>query len=518
MKRILLLLTLITSWFPLVSTAGNFPVGIDVLDLGTLATGRPEKINLWYPRGDCSGDEARRCLGEGAVTGKVVVFSHGAMGSAEEYSWLGEALAAAGYIVVGVNHYGESRIYGDPTRDPRNSAFTWQRPQDISALLDRLDSDNPFQKPVDWNHVVAIGHSEGGQTVALLAGARYSLRELAAYCRSSAAGGDRSCEYGRDRERAPEAFIALFDGDYQDARIKKIILLDPAMGAALRQDSLAGIALPSLIVGARNDDFLPWEAQGRRYADGIPGSRRFLLQGQEGHFVFLDSCQYAVEVMGVPLCRDRPGVDREAVHRELASRLIAFLRLDNEPTAVTQHPGVARSSVLNFAHSASFWDILRHTPHWVFALLAGLCVFGAMQTRTRRVAVPLALFLPAAMLVLSLTGVLRYAGGQWLDLAAWLFGVAIAAPLCQRWMEPGTIRYEHESRRLVIKGSWIPLGVILAIFLIRYLLGVASALQFPILDTGYFLPLISGSLGALSGFFLARGLVYWRVRQRARSA
>jgi alpha-beta hydrolase superfamily lysophospholipase len=52
----------------------------------------------------------RLCLADAAVTGKVLLFSHGAMGSADNYSWLGDGLAAAGFIVVGGNHYGESRI------------------------------------------------------------------------------------------------------------------------------------------------------------------------------------------------------------------------------------------------------------------------------------------------------------------------------------------------------------------------------------------------------------------------
>ncbi len=89
------------------------------------------------------------CLAEGAVTEKVLVFSRGSMGSPEEYSWLGESLAAAGPILVGVNHYGESRIYGQDTRDPRSSALTWQRARDISALLNRLASERVFQREVE---------------------------------------------------------------------------------------------------------------------------------------------------------------------------------------------------------------------------------------------------------------------------------------------------------------------------------------------------------------------------------
>lgn len=49
------------------------------------------------------------------------------------------------------------------------------------------------------------------------------------------------------------------------------------------------------------------------------------LDHGEGHFVFLDPCTLDLEANGVPLCRDRPGVDRAAVHRRLVEEVVAFL-------------------------------------------------------------------------------------------------------------------------------------------------------------------------------------------------
>ncbi len=86
----------------LTASAAEFRTRTDVLDLGKLETGRPAKVNLWYPQGTCAESAARFCLADSAVTNKVVVLSHGSMGSASSLSWLGEVLAGAGYIVVGV--------------------------------------------------------------------------------------------------------------------------------------------------------------------------------------------------------------------------------------------------------------------------------------------------------------------------------------------------------------------------------------------------------------------------------
>jgi predicted dienelactone hydrolase len=271
-------ITLLWMFFgPMLSaSAGQFQVKTEVVDLGTLDTGRPAKVTLWYPPGTCTDPAVRFCLADSSVTNKVVVLSHGSMGAAANYSWLGESLAGAGFVVVGVNHYGESSIYGTDTQDPRSTAFTWQRAQDISGLLSKLAGEKLFQRLVDWSNVIAVGHSAGGQTVAMLAGARYDLRRLAAYCESEAGKADLSCNYSRNAGRAPASFVALFDANYQDTRVKKIVLLDPALGSALRQESLRAIAVPALFVGAVHNDFLPWESHGARYASGIPGLQKIL--------------------------------------------------------------------------------------------------------------------------------------------------------------------------------------------------------------------------------------------------
>src|SRR5882762_3461657 len=108
--RSVLALLLVFFGTTLPASAGAFHTRMEVVDLGILDTGRPAKVNLWYPEGTCIHASTRYCLADSSVVNKVVVLSHGSMGSAANYSWLGESLASAGFIVVGVNHYGESSI------------------------------------------------------------------------------------------------------------------------------------------------------------------------------------------------------------------------------------------------------------------------------------------------------------------------------------------------------------------------------------------------------------------------
>lgn len=507
------LMLVLSQSFYAVADNSNSTVKMETIDLGELATGRPSKIQVWFPQGTCANlADKQLCLADVAITDKAVIFSHGAMGSADGLSWVGESFAAAGYVVIGVNHFGESWVYGKDTLNSRSSAFIWQRPQDISALVDLLATKNIFQTKINWSNIIAVGHSAGGQTAAMLAGATFDLKQLTTYCDSEESKGDRSCNYGKNSANAPEEFLKKFSASQKDARIKMIMLLDPALGSAVQPESLRTIKVPSLIVGAKNDDFLPWVNHGLRYAKGIPNSKIKLLTGQEGHFVFLTPCKLQIKVMDVPLCEDRVGVDRNATQQELAQNMLEFIHTNNAAFTVQ---ALEVTPAKQYSKSTTLSEIIIYTPYWVFGLLAVLVVFGVMQARTRQVRIQIALILPVAMLMLSLTGVLRYVGLQLPALLCWLVGIAVVAALSIKLIGKNIAYFDSVSRKLIIQGSWLPLFIILGIFITRYALGVATAMEFSIIHERYFPLLISLVLGAWSGFFLARGIIFWRAKQMA---
>ncbi|RYE73160.1 MAG: hypothetical protein EOO81_01370 [Oxalobacteraceae bacterium] len=301
---------------------------------------RPAKINVWYPQGECADlQPGQLCLADAAIARRVVILSPGSMGSAAEYAWLGTFLATSGLVVIGMNHYGESWIYGRSTVNPRTTAFVWQRPQDISAVLDRLASRTLFQRQIDWTNVIAIGHSAGGQTAALLAGAIFDMQSMSLYCDSPASHDDRSCGYAKNSAKASEPFVKAFGASQKDTRIKSIVLLDPALGPATQPASLHAVRMPVLVIGATNNDFLPWSNHGERYAAQIPGAETIQLGGQAGHFVFLSACQHDTQVMGVALCKDRAGVDRPATQAFVARKIVAFLQATLAATETPPHEG-----------------------------------------------------------------------------------------------------------------------------------------------------------------------------------
>ena len=483
-----------------------------VVDLGELPTGRPTKVTLWFPEGQCEASTNQKfCLADSAVTDRTIVLSHGAMGAAENYSWIGEYLAAAGYIVVGINHYGESWFYGAETQDVRSTAMIWQRPMDIAAIYDTLSNRELFQHQINWSNIIAVGHSSGGQTLAMLVGVQYDLLRMIDFCKTDASVSDHSCDYGiRNTAKPDETFLRKFGGIYKDARVKKLIMIDPTLGYGATPESLATVHLPTIVIGAQNNDFLPWENHGARYTKNIPNAKSYLLTGQEGHFIFLDTCDSDHQVMGVSLCHDRAGVNRVATQSTLAAVILEFVREDNITVDAPKKFIEREKAMFNFEKIS---QILMYTPRWVFGLLAGLIILGIIQARPRQVPVVAAFIMPVAMMLMSSIGLLMTIGFTWRSVLFWSLGAIVVTTLMAKLIVNSNVTYDQTTRRFGLRGSWIPLLIIMAIFCTRYLLAMCIGMNLKVVQEFYFVPAMSLILGSLSGYFIAQGVRYFRIIQ-----
>ena len=162
-----------------------------------------------------------------------------------------------------------------------------------------------------------------------------------------------------------------------------------------------------------------------------------------------------------------------------------------------------------------FTTIVRETPHWVWGALAALTVMGFKQTLPRRRSLRSATALPLVMVLLSLYGIASAFSSQPLALLAWLTGAVVTLALSQGLRVWNGIRWLEAERSVLMPGSWLPLVLLLGLFLFRYSVGLTLAI-IPALagDTGVagFVGLV---YGAFSGVFLARALAVWRAVRQA---
>ncbi|WP_269521116.1 alpha/beta hydrolase family protein [Alteromonas sp. BMJM2] len=299
------------------------------VDFVNQTVNRPTKIKFWY-QGSAEPCEATMCLSPKQSSQRVAIISHGAFGSPREMNWLGYALASQGWIVAGVAHFGESWVYGVENIDPSSVMRFWQRPQDVSFAIDSLSKEGLFNTSLKTDKVIMLGHSSGGFTSLAMAGANLEAGKSQAYCDSEKAKDDKGCSYGQQSKRKPMTEemikkIGLLQEQMQDERVAAVIALDPALGHAVSEKSLKSIKVPTLVIGSLENDFLPYNTHSKYYANHIQGADLAGIEQGAGHFVYIDKCDSDRKVKGVFLCKDREGVDRKAIQKQILGHIFSFI-------------------------------------------------------------------------------------------------------------------------------------------------------------------------------------------------
>jgi len=154
--------------------------------------------------------------------------------------------------------------------------------------------------------------------------------------------------------------------------------------------------------------------------------------------------------------------------------------------------------------SPTLLAILSHVPAWVWGLLAFIIAMGVLQSRDQTQARARLLILPLAWAAFGAWGVEQSFGLHLLPLLAWAAGLFLGLLLVKRSGWPGQARFEADTQRFFVPGSWLPLALMLGIFISKFALGMSLALrpqlaQEPAVALGFAL-----LFGALGGVFLGR--------------
>jgi hypothetical protein len=215
------LIAQVSSEIPLPRPTGRFPVGVTLRDwtdstrVDSIDPGRPRRrvqVVIWYPAADSIGRPARYVAGLDSSAGElgalharvktnarldrpfsaasraapVIVLAPGRIAAAFDYSSLAEDLASHGYVVVGVNSPGHSKIFlpdgsiapvafrpmppnsypngFDEEQVPMNTLVS----ADLRFAIDRVErfnrSDSLMRGRLDLERVAMMGHSNGAMS------------------------------------------------------------------------------------------------------------------------------------------------------------------------------------------------------------------------------------------------------------------------------------------------------------------------------------------------------------------
>ncbi|MDT9001694.1 alpha/beta hydrolase [Paucibacter sp. APW11] len=312
---------------------------------------RPLLTLLWYPTDAAAPASAwpelpfelapvQRDAAPRAGRLPLLLLSHGTGGSAVAMAWLAEGLARQGYLVAALNHHGNTGA--EATYQLPGFLAWWERPRDLSAVLDRLLADPQWGPRIDTQRMGVIGFSLGGYTA--LAGLGLRLDEAAVqqrldHCaKAAAAQRDPQCALppeiaGRYNQQDVQvllreqprlaSFATQAAQPLADARLRAALVLAPVLGPLYDWASLQAIKQPVLLIAGSADDQAP------AAFTALPASRRLaqarisVLDGA-GHYSFLSRCSKAAAARLPALCSDTPQRPRADVHREVLTQALDF--------------------------------------------------------------------------------------------------------------------------------------------------------------------------------------------------
>ncbi len=148
-------------------------------------------------------------------------------------------------------------------------------------------------------------------------------------------------------------------------------------------------------------------------------------------------------------------------------------------------------------------QIVSHTPAYVWVILAVLVYRGIMASKDRDMAFGKLLIIPAIMLLLSLQDLAGKFGLGGLTLAAWGGAVAVTA-VCMWKFGADRLSAGSQAGSVLVRGSWIPLATMMAIFFTKYAASVLLAMQPQARHDTLFVAALCALFGIFNGIFLGR--------------
>jgi predicted dienelactone hydrolase len=265
---------------------------------------RPLRSVIWYPAGkggrpEIINDSSQFTLPTTVIRDAkisdqrkrypLIIISHGSQGNAQQMRWLGYYLASRGYIAVAINHNGSDEEERKTGLLSLSDFCMWERPKDISCVLDKMLKEAEFSDRIDTARIASAGFSLGGATAIWVAGAIFTIEELAknepeppAFLKPSI---NRLIELKKTDSIVSNSFKHSADS-FRDNRIKAVFALSPAIGQGFTKEGLKSINIPVQIVAGDADIIAPIDRNAGHYAKNIPTARPLIiLPGERGHYM-----------------------------------------------------------------------------------------------------------------------------------------------------------------------------------------------------------------------------------------
>lgn len=317
----------------------DYHTGLSDLRVVDDRTDRPLEGFVWYPTAEKEGvsihhenpvwqgidaiDDADPAQGKYPL----IVLSHGMFDNAMNQSWLAAKLSRVGYIVAAIHHPGTSTWMRD--KDQRREL--WERPHDVSRVIDYLTQSSGFKDQIDPTRIYMAGHSLGGFTAVALAGGRYNAVRLDKMC--ATLDDDLVCGIfdGWSIAKTAEDRMKM-EADLSDDRIKGFAVFDLGGTQSFSNESLKNLSRPMLVYGAPiSSTGIDLDVESRALVKMLPKDNTIYIEPAGlSHFDFMGVCkQGSIELLkeeepGDEIVCENGGALRTNRHEQIAKTLVTF--------------------------------------------------------------------------------------------------------------------------------------------------------------------------------------------------
>ncbi len=305
---------------------GKYQVGFRELEWTDNIRNRTIKVALWHPTYEPSNNikylafEGFATMNTSVSKGRhpLLVVSHGTGGHRYNQFFMAEFLASFGYIVAAVEHPYNNSF---DNKDQGRVANLWNRPKDISFIIDQLIDKSNLSSYIDKGRIGFIGHSIGGYTGFVLAGAIPDFQLVIKYCEQHPE--DRLMCGTLASEQEKETNYLLDFSKLSDQRIKALFLMAPALGQAFNNVNMKNVRLPIFLIASGRDEVLIKPYNIARYRNALRGKEQFIEFLNAGHYAYIHECPFIVNLIAGEACDDI-GTPRSEIHPELRKHSLSF--------------------------------------------------------------------------------------------------------------------------------------------------------------------------------------------------
>jgi len=316
-------------------------VGISQITFNDQIRHRILPIKLWYPVSHNSKITPLHCgiwkcqnVAQDTPIATVksqyplILFSHGYGGSGLDSSWFAQFLASHGFIVVTVDHYGNT-FYNMLAQ---SSIAPFERARDITFVLDQLLEHPEWSTHIDSNNIGIAGFSQGGATALWLAGAQTKFTDIEKEG-GPIIGLDEKKELPNtfdDRDQFDEILIHFnidqANESFKDTRIKAVFAMAPGLGGKknyFTSESLQHIKIPIYIIAGALDSVNPILENAQFFAKHIKNAQLTILP-HATHWIFLNEGNELGKKTKPLLTIDNESIDRTQLHEIIGNIALNF--------------------------------------------------------------------------------------------------------------------------------------------------------------------------------------------------